>query len=810
MTPNPSPAKQEFTDPLQAINFQSSDDILKPETGLKIAKRIYSNQSIESDLNFFKARSERWAMLTKWATGRQDNKEFLPYLNINDANKSYLNIDMQSIMVGPQFVYTLVTSMAKNEEYPCVTAVDDASVSEKIQRKKEALFRMDEAETINKMEESLGEMLEPPNAYVPENPLAAEVYFKLEDRLPKEIEYEQKLEAKLLANQYQRSMKPKQYFDFIVNNFGATKLESDGKGGYYIRKCVPQNCVYNYFQSDTGMNELGYFGEVYSLKIRDIRSKYKHLSEKTLFRLAQDSTQNNVGQKFGWTWQAEFENYSSDRPWDEFSVPVLDFEILTEVSDYYVSNVDRYGKENIAPKKSKPEPKSEKRKGLQKKKRRWVRGIYAFHSSEMIFWGLPDLVLFKFQDTECGLSSYSVNIPLNTGEYTPSLFERALEPLKEYALTKLKRKQLIAKLRPAGIRIDIESARNIDLGNGQSIPWEEIVRIYDNTGVELYSSRGVNPNEREGPAISAGTPDDTVQKIMQLTQVLAELIVEIRNLLGVPMYRDGSDVGDRTAARLAEMQNTSSYNVTDYIPNALNQLMEETLYKCCILEWQKAVKRADKEDEIINTSFQVAVHMKPTEYQKKLLESRIELWSKTPDKWGNPLLSPKDVYYIENIKDFKLAQWYLANIIEENRKRAMEESAALDKQNAENQAAAAAQSNQSKMEIEDRIQQFTLAQKKAESENKQKETIVAGVFDILKAGMPITDSRLQEVIGLTLENLAIPLVQQNKQMTQDVQQQEMAEQQQAEQEQMIMQASQETGLPPEEIMAQMQNQQQMA
>jgi hypothetical protein len=76
--------------------------------------------------------------------------------------------------------------------------------------------------------------------------------------------------------------------------------------------------------------------------------------------------------------------------------------------------------------------------------------------------------------------------------------------------------------------------------------------------------------------------------------------------------------------------------------------------------------------------------------------------------------------------------------------------------------------------------------------------------------MPITDSRLQEVIGLTLENLAIPLVQQNKQMTQDVQQQEVAEQQQAEQEQMIMQASQETGLPPEEIMAQMQNQQQMA
>ena len=51
----------------------------------------------------------------------------------------------------------------------------------------------------------------------------------------------------------------------------------------------------------------------------------------------------------------------------------------------------------------------------------------------------------------------------------------------------------------------------------------------------------------QAPAISNGAVDTAVQKIVELTNILAGIVAEIRDLLGVPQYRDGSDVGDRTS-----------------------------------------------------------------------------------------------------------------------------------------------------------------------------------------------------------------------------------------------------------------------
>jgi hypothetical protein len=808
-----SNGKQEFTDVLLSVNFDTQQEVLKKETGLKIAQKIYSQQGNESDLNFYAARSKRWKELDAWATGKQDNTQFLQQLNVVDATKSYINIDKSPVLVGAQFVSTLVTSMAKNEEYPCVDAVDDGSLTEKERRRMEALYRMNDAQRINQAEEAAGMMFEPPNVYVPDDELAAEVHFKTEDRLPIEIKKEQKLDIALSKCRYQRVMKPKLYFDFITKNFGGTKIDSDGEGGYKIKKVQPGNMLYSYFQSDTGEDELGYIGEVYSLKVRDLRRLFsKSCDERTLYRIASKATQQNVGTGgFTHEWKEEFADYTQDRPWDDMSIPVFDFEIKINVNDYYVSKSDKLGKENISERRGKPNPTSAKTKVHAKPKERWYRGVYAIHGQEMIYWGLPDLVIFPYLNTHKALSSYTINIPMNLGTYTPSLFERAIEPLKEYALTKLKRKQLIAKLRPSGIRIDIESARNVDLGNGNTIAWEEILRIYDTTGTEIYSSRGLNPNERENPAISPGIGDDTVNKILELTNVLAGLIAEIRALIGVPHYRDGSDVGDRTAAKLAEMQNTSSFNVTDHIPNGLNQLMEETLYKCCILEWQKEVKEEkggiDPSESEVNRAYDISVRMKPTDYQKQVLEQRILQWTQTPDKFGNPLLSPKDVYVIEHIKDFKLAQWYLANIVETNRRKAMEEAEKLDKANSDNNVASAQAANEGAMKLKEMEQGFKMAEISAQDKAKQKQAILGIVADLLKTGQPIPEG-FQPLVKLVIENHAIPLMQENKQIVEGIQQEEAAKEQEAAAEEQIMAISEQTGMPPEQVMEQMAAQQQ--
>jgi len=818
---NPRPSDNPpFNDILKQINFEDPQEVLKKETGKKIAEKIYLDQTGQTNnLNFFAARALRWAEIEKWALGKQDMQQFLPYMNVADANKAYIQIDMTPVMIGPQFVNTLVDSMAKNEEYPCVSAIDGDSLAEKEQRKIDALYRMKEVATIDDVQQQAGIQLEPTDAYVPDNELSARVYFELEDRLPKEIKFEIKLESTLIANDYERVLKRRMLHDNICFNLEATKLEKENDGSYCIRKCIPRNVFYSFFMSDTGKTELGYIGECYNVKVRDLRKKYgispsnpNGLTEEQIYNLAKDSARQTPLVNFAHLWGQQYATFNNNTPWDECSIYVIDFEIKVCLTDYYVSKVDNYGKENIVPKKGIPQPTSEKATIKKKEKDKWLRGVYAPYSRDILYWGYPEISLYE------PLSTYTINIPNNTGEYVPSLFERAMEPIREYALTKLKRKQLLAKLSPATYRIDVESARNITNGTGDVMPWEEIVRIKDQTGVELWSSKGLNPLEREAPPFSAATADPTINNIIELSNLLTSIESEIRLLLGVPAYRDGSDLPDRTPAKLAEGQNESSFNVTNFIPNSHNQVMEETLYKLCLAYWQDAVKQEKgTSQDLINTKFKVYVRMKQTAYERQILENNIQIAMQTIDGNGNPLISFKDAFTIRSINNSKLAELYLANKIEENKAKALAEKQSDQEANIKSQretaqlaAEEAKKLQEDKLAAEKQMQEFV-------SNNKKQEILLQEGLQIYKVilapktgeggvTIPATKPQLPPALDMllnnTFENIALSLAQDNKEMKQQMIAQAQQEQMAAQQE--IMEGEQGMQNNPEEEMAEQQ------
>ncbi len=220
-----------FTDVLKQIYFEDPAELQKKSTGKKIAKRIFDAEmgtptGIPNSLNFFNGRAAHWDMLERWSLGKQDMAQFLPFMNIVDANKSYARIDLTPIMLGAQFVGTKIESISKNDEYPCVTAIDDDSMDEKRDRQLEALYRMKEVETINQAQKQSGIQLEPDNVFVPDDELSAKVYFELEDRLPKEIRFEQLLKDVLISNDYNRVIKPKLLRDNIVFNMEWNHLQN--------------------------------------------------------------------------------------------------------------------------------------------------------------------------------------------------------------------------------------------------------------------------------------------------------------------------------------------------------------------------------------------------------------------------------------------------------------------------------------------------------------------------------------------------------------------------------------------------------
>lgn len=781
-----------FSDPLLNRFFLSPAEKADKERGKKMVKEFYSRQTNnDTSLNFFKLRNARWWELLLWAKGSQKMAEFLDFMNVADGNKAYVNIDMTQVRIAAQFMGTLIESMSKNKNYACVTAIDDGSVKEKEDKLFDALYRMHSVKEIDEAQQASGIMLEPPNAYVPDDEMSARVYFELEDRLPKEIRFEKLLNKTQNDIKFERVANRKTLSHLTILNFGCTKIERCGPGEYTVRVCIPTNMVYNFMSNDTSEHEVDMIGEFYNLKIKDAKLKIPGLTERQWYDLAKYSTTKNVGY-FNIMWNDNWAQttYNQNRPYDDCSILVFDCEINCGEDVYYVEKPDPYGKPTIEKKNGIPyqqrkkdgtileQEKPEEVEIIKRKKNTWMRGIYAPYGDIMLYWGRPDLIITPYTDTAKPLSSYTINIPNNDGEYVPSLFERGMEVLREYQITKLKRKQLIAKIKPSGIRIDVESARNLDIGNGDSIAWEEVVRIYDQTGNELWSSKGLDPLQRESPPLSNTVRDESIDKVIGLTNVLASQIQELRQLWGVPQYRDGSDVGDRTPAKLAEGQNQSSYNVTDFILNSNNQLWEETFYKLCLLHWNDVVKaEPESQSDMLDTRFDIKIKTKSTEYERQQIEVDIQRFSQMPDAQGNPSITLKDAIFIREIMDeynYKLANWYLTTTMESNRRKAMEESQQLQAQNQQIQAQVAQQTAEKEFELQQRKMEAEKEMEEFKSIKKKEELLLSGVLTV--AAKDETGQLIRQfmpAIQQLVPNITINLAQENNDTAQQIIAQQM-------------------------------------
>lgn len=801
------------TDPLLNRFFLSPIEKANKEKGKELVRAFYRQQTSNDGLAFFKNRNLRQREILLWAKGSQSMKEFLDYFNVSDGNKAYVNMDMIQQRIAAQFVNTLVESMSKNEFYPCVKAIDDGSINEKEERELEAIFRMKEVETIKDIQQQTGLQFEPDNVFIPDDELSAKVYFKLQDRLPKEIRFEEKLKKINEDIKFDRVLNRKGLYDLVTLNGEFLKIEKCD-GGYTVRKCIPVNMVYNFFMNDSGDYEITMIGEFYNLKVKDYRRKYgksptnpNGLTEQQIFNLAKLSTTRNNG-KWNFQWQNLYNNsVGYTCPYDDYSILVLDCMINCGENVYYVSKKDNFGREDIQKKNGVPYAPQIKKDGtvinqikpddveiIQSERSVWMNGVYAPFGDELLSWCEPDVIISNYTDTSRTLCPYSVNIPNNDGEYVPSLFERAMEPLKEYSIVKLKRKQLIAKLKPSGIRIDVESARNLDLGSGDSIAWEEVVRIYDQTGNELWSSKGIDPLERTTPPLSNTVRTDDIQQIIGLTNTLLGIVNEIRMLLGSSVYLEGGDLGDRTAAKLAENQIDQAPNVFGYVMNGHAQVWEETYRKLCLLYWNDIVKEEpESKEDLLNTRFDVSVKMKSTEYEKQLTEQDIQRYSQVPDAQGNPSLTPKDAVIIRQIDDGKLREWYLASTWEDNRKNAIKDSERLQAQNAQVQqasaqqaAAAAAEQQKEKLAAEKEMLDY--------KSTKEKElAMVNGMWMGISKGF-INPSIALPVLQQLMPNISIPLAVENDDLERGMKAKVMEEQMEAMQQEPQQQSQQ---MPPQ-------------
>ena len=769
------------------MQFSSLDELLnmsldapskkkKKEYGLKVAQGIFNSADRNTD-GYYGKRYRQWRANRDFSYGVNSMKEFMDLMRI-EGNQSYINIDWTPIKIAPKFVEILLGGFMNRKETPIVKAVDDMSTSLKDFEKQEARFRMQNKEKIMQIEQEMGEVLES-NKFIPEDEDDLALYFDLEYRLPEEILFEQRIKKVLDDNDY-NILKRQILRDIIDVNCAFTKLYYDSNDSIRIKRCKPENMIYNVFETDNG-KDISYIGEVYPMKISVIRRKY-NLDEETLFALAQKASRE-LKRSENLYWKDSYK-YTEIRPYDDYAVLVFDFEIKSVDVEYSVKTENKFGNLLVVPKQGKPvSPDGQQIAGevIETKRMNIYQGVWVCDTPIMLKWEISPNQLRPYQNGVDVFFSYSTIYPNATGSLIPSMIEKAMGPIRAMILIRLKMQQLIATMRPDGYMIDISGMRDVDLGLGNSVEPLKLMKIWDQTGRVYWDSTG-DDGERKAPPIQ---PLPSNQNVSMLNTLVGQYNFELDRLreeMGISEYRDGSSIPVKTGLGVMQSQIQASNNATEYVYQAAIELLEETGRKVSMMVWDSVVLKAKKfkefegyEENLIDMAFDVRVDMINDD------QSRMELNQLLNNAVSSGMITYEQAFKVRNIEDNKLAELYLARAMKRARKEAQEQAQINAQMNAQIQQQSAIAKSQSDAQLEQIGAQAKIAVNKSKSEGDKEVELIKFASSIyassLSSGKPLpedikafADQILGNAIQPQLQEQAIQQAEAEQMMQADVEQ----------------------------------------
>ena len=764
-------------DSLLSMHMDKPSKKRTKEYGLKIAQGIFNSADRNSD-GFYGRRYRIWKANREFSMGTNNMKEFMDLLRV-EGNQTYINLDWSTIKIAPKFVEILLGSFMSRREKPIVKATDDMSYSIKEMEKQEATFRMKNKEQILALEQQIGHQIES-QKFMPEDEDELSLYFDLEYRLPEEILFETRIKKVLDENDY-GVLKRTLIRDIVDVNFASTKIYNDANGNIRIKRVKPENLIYNVFETDNG-KDLGYIGEVKPMKISVIRKKY-NLDEETIFRIAQKASRE-LKRSENLYWRDSYK-YTEIRPYDDYSVLVFDFEVKTTDVEYTVKTENKYGNVLAVTKQGKPViPAGQEFSGeiIESKMMNIYHGVWVCDTDIMLEWNLSSDTIRPYNNGVDAMFSYSVICPNSNGSLIPSMIEKAMGPIRQMLVIRLKMQQLIALMKPDGFAVDIEGFTDVDLGTGNSIEPLKLMKIYDQTGRVYWSSKNEDGTPKAFPIQQLPNNGNVAQLNMLIGQYNFELD-RLREEMGISEYRDGSSVPVKTGLGVMQSQIQASNSATEYIYDGFSTLIEETAEKVAMMLWDNVILKATKYKEmegydlsLLDMTFDVKVQMMPDD------KERSELNNLMMQALQSGAITYEQVFKIKNIDDVKLAELYLSKSMKRAKKEAEEAAQRNSQMNAQIQQQSAQMKMQQDAQLYQLESQGKIAVNKTKGDSDRDLELIKFAttmyMESLKTGQPLPDDIKQMVDSILGE--AVQEKMQQKQQEQMAQQQ--AEQQEQPQE----------------------------
>jgi hypothetical protein len=531
------------------------------------------------------------------------------------------------------------------------------------------------------------------------------------------------------------------------------------------------------------------------MKISEVRARYGKqngglLTEEQIFQLAQFAKEYQLTDKIKWMqdW-----NVAYLRPYDEWNIDLMNFEIRTLDSDgYTVTKTKKNGSTII--RKGRPEKLDENQEYLEEKKWNIYKGVYNPVTKTMLEWGIKKNMVRPQDPKEIGNAefSYSFYMYQNYDQRNVAVPEKIEEPIEQMILARLKIQQIVAKMVPAGASIDVDALQELDLGLGDSVKPLDVQKIWEQTGKLYYRGRDAEGNRIPVPITELANTGFAPQlnALIQLYNFHYQVLTQE---LGVDPNLMQQASQPRVAASNVETSRILANDATEYMYDAYMYVMEDTAKKvACLLNTSvsygsKKYRELLKEDQVKGRNFTTKLKMLPTEIEIATLQNMM----------NQALMSnPNLVLYVDPFKVMRIAKENV-ELAEVYFRHGQKKYIKTEQENAQNNSQQNAQIQQASLQAK---AQGDAALLDKQTQAKQREIMLQGIFDLAKANIPLP-VELQPLAQELFQNIGMPLAMDNQQeqmAIQQMQQQQMqAEQQQQMEQQQGQQQPQEQELQPQ-------------
>ena len=455
------------------------------EYGLKVGKAI-ELEWFDGTLSHRYSQSQRkYHELRLYARGEQSIQKYKDELSIN-GDLSYLNLDWTPVPIIPKFVDIVVNGMANRSFDIKAYSQDQYGVSKRTEYMESLLTDMQTKEFNNVAKQQLNiDMYQNDPDELPDNKAELELHMQLNYKQAVEIANEEAINTLMDGCKYDLTRR-RCLEDLTVLGIAATKTTFNMSEGAKVEYVDPANLIYSHTNSPY-FDDIYYVGEVKQITINELAKEFPELTQEDLLDLQKKYSVYHNGKI-----------YHNDN--DKNKVTLLYFNYKTYMNNTYKGKKLSSGAEKSIPKPDTFDPPKEKEGDfyrLQKSTECLFEGVKVVGTEKMLRWNKAENMMRTKSDFNKVKMNYAIVAPKMYNGKIESLVSRITSFADMIQLTHLKLQQVLSRMVPDGVYLDIDGLAEVDLGNGTNYNAQEALNMFFQTGSVV--GRSFTPDGDQNP-----------------------------------------------------------------------------------------------------------------------------------------------------------------------------------------------------------------------------------------------------------------------------------------------------------------------